>query len=357
MRVFSCDFCGQLVFFENTDCLRCLHPLGYVHERRDLIALDRVGDDLYAELGDASSVWRRCRTAATTACNWLVRAERGLCESCRLTRTRPSDRDREGMVGLARAEKAKRRLVFELAELGLPVARRDPSTGRGLAFDLLSSAATKVVTGHDDGVITLDLAEADDEHREQLRRQLDEPYRTVLGHFRHEIGHYYWPVLVRRPDTLAACRALFGDDRADYGQAVRRHYSSPPVTGWERRYISRYATMHPYEDWAETFAHYLHIVDVMQVADSFGIGHTSPPGRERVALDPRLDPTRPDRSASFAEVVDDWLELTYALNQINRSMGYGDLYPFVLARSVIDKLTFVDGLVHRAVVVGGPPGP
>jgi hypothetical protein len=352
LRVFSCDSCDQLVFFENTDCLRCLHPLGYVHDRRDLVALQPLGDGRYAELGDASSVWRRCRTAASTACNWLVRDERGLCESCRLTRTRPSDRDRQGMAELARAEKAKRRLLFELAELGLPVVGRDPATGRGLAFDLLSSVATKVVTGHDDGVITLDLAEADDAHREQLRRQLDEPYRTVLGHFRHEIGHYYWPILVQRPDTLADCRALFGDDRADYGQAVKRHYSRPPVTGWEHRYISRYATMHPYEDWAETFAHYLHIVDVMQVADSFGIGRTSPAGRERVALDPRLDPTRPDLNTSFAEVVEDWLELTYALNEINRSMGYEDLYPFVLAGPVIEKLAFVDGLVHETISTG-----
>ena len=199
-----------------------------------------------------------------------------MCESCRLTRTRPADNDTEGMAELVRAEKAKRRLVFELAELGLPVARRDPATGRGLAFDLLSSVATKVVTGHDDGVITLDLAEADDEHREQLRRRLDEPYRTLLGHFRHEIGHYYWPLLVTDDDTLASCRALFGDDRADYGEAVKHHYASPPVLGWEDDYISRYATMHPYEDWAETFAHYLHIVDVMQVADSFGIGRPRP---------------------------------------------------------------------------------
>jgi hypothetical protein len=352
VRVFTCNACGQLVFFENTDCLRCLRPLGYVHDRRDLVALEPLGDGRYADLGDASSRWRRCGTAPTTGCNWLVRGEGALCESCRLTRTRPADGDAEGLAELVRAEQAKRRLVFELAELGLPVTRRDPATGRGVAFDLLSSVATKVVTGHDDGVITLDLAEADDEHREQLRRRLDEPYRTLLGHFRHEIGHYYWPLLVHDDDTLSACRALFGDDRTDYGEAVKRHYSSPPALGWEDDYISRYATMHPYEDWAETFAHYLHIVDVMQVADSFGLGRASPPGRHRVALDPRLDPTRPGGLSSWEAVVADWLELTYALNQINRSMGYDDLYPFVLAPKVIEKLAFVDQVVHRSLAAG-----
>jgi hypothetical protein len=356
LRVFSCDSCDQLVFFENADCLRCLHPLGFVLERRDLIALERLDDGSFAEYRDPSSRWHRCRTAATTACNWLVRDRGGLCECCRLTRTRPADRDREGMAELVRAEKAKRRLIFQLAELGLPVRRRDPVTGRGLAFDLLSSVTTKVVTGHDNGVITLDLAEADDEHREHLRVKLDEPYRTLLGHFRHEIGHYYWPLLVQAPEVLAACRSLFGDERADYRLAVKGHYNSPPEAGWEGRYISRYATMHPYEDWAETFAHYLHIVDVMQVADSFSIGQSSPAGRERFALDPRLDPTRPDRNASFEEVVADWLELTYALNQINRSMGYEDLYPFVLARPVIEKLTFVDELVHTASMAGRAGG-
>jgi hypothetical protein len=349
MRVFRCDFCDQLVFFDNPDCLRCLHPLGYVHHRRDLVALEALGDGRLTEVRDATTLWRRCATAPTTGCNWLVAAEAGgYCESCRLTRTRPADDDTEGMAELVRAEMAKRRLIFELAELGLPVARRDAATGRGLAFDLLSSVATKVVTGHDNGVITLDLAEADDEHRERLRLQFDEPYRTLLGHFRHEIGHYYWPILVKGPRLLSACRALFGDDREDYGQAVKRHYSTSAKSGWENDYISRYATMHPYEDWAETFAHYLHIVDVMQVADSFGLGRASPAGRQRVALDPGLDPTRPDRSESWGDVVDRWLELTYALNQINRSMGHVDLYPFVLAPPVIDKLAFVDGIVRAA---------
>ena len=170
---------------------------------------------------------------------------------------------------------------FQLAELHLPVTPRDDAVGRGLAFDLLSSTETKVVTGHDNGVITLDLAEADNEHRERLRQQLDEPYRTLLGHFRHEIGHYYWPILVDQPGVLGACRELFGDDRIDYALAVKRHYeTSGEVAGaWAETHISRYATMHPYEDWAETFAHYLHILDTLQTADNLGLAPPPVPCR------------------------------------------------------------------------------
>jgi hypothetical protein len=222
------------------------------------------------------------------------------------------------------------------------VQPRDAESERGLAFDLLSSEEVKVITGHDNGVITLDLAEADDEHRERLKRQLNEPYRTVLGHFRHEIGHYYWPVLVTDADLLAACRSLFGDDRADYALAVKEHYSTDEskASEWTKSYISHYATMHPYEDWAESFAHYLHILDALQTAENFHLGSDSNP-----ELPPTSSPTRPYGATTFGQVIDRWLELTYGLNQVNRSMGRPDLYPFVLTATVVRKLAFIDRVV------------
>ena len=350
MRVFNCDSCGQLIFFDNSKCLRCEASLGYVHAQRDVIALTEVGVNRFVDLATPAQAWQRCATVTVTGCNWLVPAgSNALCASCQLTRTRPADSDTEGMAELVRGEMAKRRLIFQLAELGLPVVPRHEATSSGLAFDLLSSSETKVVTGHDDGIITLDLAEADDEHRERLRLQLNEPYRTLLGHFRHEIGHYYWPLLVHDADTLDACRALFGDDTADYAQAVKKHYASPTDDGgsWMKNFISRYATMHPYEDWAETFAHYLHILDTLQTAESFGLGTTDPLGMRRLTQRTGAHPTRPDGSTTFGQVIDHWLELSYALNQINRSMGDEDLYPFVLTAPVIRKMAFVDHLVHR----------
>ncbi len=353
MRVFTCQSCGQLIFFDNSQCLRCEAPLGYVHGQRDVIAVTELADGRLVDLATPTGTWQRCATANLTGCNWLVPAgSDALCASCQLTRTRPADGDAEGLAELVQSEMAKRRLIFQLAELGLPAEPRREATKTGLAFDLLSSSETKVVTGHDDGIITLDLAEADDEHRERLRLQLSEPYRTLLGHFRHEIGHYYWPLLVRDPDTLDACRALFGDDSADYAEAVKAHYnaSADEDESWTTNYISRYATMHPYEDWAETFAHYLHILDTLQTVESFGLGTPGSSGALGAKGGTRRigsHPTRPAGSATFGEVIDSWLELSYALNQINRSMGHQDLYPFVLAAPVIRKMAFVDHLVHQ----------
>ena len=220
-----------------------------------------------------------------------------------------------------RAEQAKRRLIAELHELKLPIVGRDEDPEYGLAFDLLSSEYEKVFTGHDNGVITLDLAEGDDVHREQLRIAMDEPYRTLLGHFRHEIGHYYYYRLID-PSTGTTCSSsaeLFGDPDADYQEALDRHYSEGAPAGWEKSYVSSYATMHPAEDWAETFAHYLHIRDTLDTSAAFGF---APAGAtfERRVLGP----------SGFDTIIEMWLPLSWALNMVNRSMGKDDLYPFVL---------------------------
>ncbi|MCU1599627.1 MAG: hypothetical protein JWO22_336 [Frankiales bacterium] len=325
VRAFSCSHCGQVVSFDDLGCGRCDSPLGYVPDRSELVAVTHVGDGELVDLtGAEPRRWRRCETSPLTGCNWLVEGD-GLCLSCALTRVRPNDQDPEGLGEWVEAERAKRRLLHQLTSLGLPVVSRNEDTQQGLVFDLLSSVATKVITGHDNGIITLDLAEADDEHRERLRRSLNEPYRTLLGHFRHEIGHYYWPILVDDDDTLAACRSLFGDDREDYALAVKQHYERD-VVDIPDTHISAYATMHPYEDWAESFAHYLHILDTLETAAQFGL---APP------------------VATFSEVIEAWLRLSVGLNQVNRSMGRDDLYPFVLTPTVVRKLAFVDSVVRR----------
>ncbi len=331
MRVFTCDHCGQVVFFSDDLCLRCQSPLGYDADRGEVVALTDVGDGRLLDLTRSSRSWQRCATRDVTGCNWLVPAHSGaMCSSCALTRTRPADSDPDGIAEWVRAEHAKRRLLHQLRSLGLPITPRDEESGTGLAFDLLSSAETKVITGHDNGVITLDLAEADSEHRLKMRHQLGETYRTLLGHFRHEIGHYYWPVLVTDPDLLSACRTLFGDDREDYGEAVSRHYAKPDdaTDSWVNQHISQYATMHPYEDWAETFAHYLHIQDTLETATGFGLSH------------------RTTGDQSFGQMMDHWLELTLGLNEVNRSMGRSVLYPFVLAPAVVRKIAFVDRVIR-----------
>ncbi|MFC4947256.1 zinc-binding metallopeptidase family protein [Pseudonocardia sp. GCM10023141] len=324
MLSFRCPRCAQLVFFENTTCLRCGLPLGFDPGRLELVNAEGA---------------LHCANQREAACNWLVTEAGTLCRSCVLTRTRPDDADLAAMAAFATAESAKRRLVFQLLDLGLPLRSWEDEPG-GLAYDLLSSRDSPVITGHVDGVITIDLAESDDPHREQIRQDMGEPYRTMLGHLRHETGHYYWPVLVERRGKLDAFRALFGDERADYGDALDRHYAEGAPTGWENSYVSAYATMHPWEDWAETFAQYLHIRDTLQTAAAFGMRVEV--AEEALSAEPAVDVD----GEPFEAILADWLPLTYALNAVNRSMGRDDLYPFVLSAAVVHKLTWV----HRLTV-------
>ena len=201
MRAFSCPTCGRLVTFENTQCLHCGQALGFDCDVRQIVALQGSRE--------------RCANHRIAGCNWLVTDDGAQCASCALTRTRPADDDRAGLDGLRRAEAAKRRLLLQLAELGLPIVSWREREG-GLAFDLLSSEREPVSTGHADGVITLDLNETDSAEREARRQQLGEPYRTVLGHFRHEVGDFYFRILVPADGPrIARARELFGDETAD----------------------------------------------------------------------------------------------------------------------------------------------
>jgi hypothetical protein len=307
MRAFTCPTCHRLVFFENTACLSCGTELGFDAAARTIVA---------------AAGRPRCTNLGLAGCNWLVEREGTLCAACALTRTRPAGDDPAGLEAFREAEFAKRRLLFELAELRLPT--------EGLAFDLLSSTSEPVTTGHAAGLITLDLAEADDAHREAMRAQLGEPYRTVLGHFRHEVGHFLFDALATDRERA---RALFGDEREDYQAALERHYEQGPPADWGERHVSAYATMHPSEDWAETVAHYLHLFDTLQTAHAHGV---------RVAGE--------TDDGGFRGLLVDWLALTVALNAVNRSMGQHDLYPFTLADPVVEKLAFVHDAIaaHRS---------
>jgi hypothetical protein len=325
VRAFACPHCSALVYFENSVCLTCGTEIGFSRAERAIARAEGR---------------HRCANRRTATCNWFAAAPGALCECCALTRTRPADDDGDGLASFALTEQAKRRLLYQLDDLALPVVGRDGDPVGGLAFDLLSSAHEPVTTGHASGVVTLDLAEGDAGYRERMRVQLAEPYRTLLGHLRHETGHWYWEVLVDRPGRNEEFRTLFGDERESYADALERHYSSAPPEGWEDRHVSSYATAHPWEDWAETFAHYLHIRDTSQTAAAFGISvHGPREAREDLASEPH------ESEKDFDAIIAAWLPLTYALNAVNRSMGHADLYPFVLAPTVLDKLRFVHDLV------------
>jgi len=338
MRDFACPNCGQRLAFENSVCLNCGSALGFSLDDMALLVIARGEGSGHAGAVDADR-YQLCANMHLAQCNWLV--EKGpipqLCASCVLTRTRPTDSDTKALTAFAAAEKAKRRLIAELVELKLPIVGRVDDPLYGLAFDLLSSEQEKVFTGHHNGVITLDLAEGDDVHREQLRVEMAEPYRTLLGHFRHEIGHYYFYRLVQPSAAYSnRFRELYGDPDTDYQDALDRHYKEGAPAGWEDNFVSSYATMHPAEDWAETFAHYLHIRDTLDTAAAFGFAPAAATF-ERRALGP----------SGFDTIIDMWLPLSWALNMINRSMGKEALYPFVLPPAVLDKMRFIHTVIDE----------
>jgi hypothetical protein len=349
MQLFKCQNCGQLLYFENTRCETCAAPLGYEPFGATLTAL-RGNGETWLPMAGAEQPYRFCANAKYDVCNWLIPAESPdpFCTACRHNRTIPDLSDREHLLAWRKLEYAKHRMFYQLLKLRLPTPTNAELPGHGLVFDFLEQArqagAAKVMTGHDDGVITLNLQEADDAARERLRAQMHEPYRTLLGHFRHEIGHFYWDVLVRDGGKLDQCRVVFGDDSEDYNAALQRHYSHGAPADWQARFISQYATTHPWEDFAETWAHYLHIIDTLETAAAFRLG-VHPTNAEEPAL--HADITLNAYGEGKVEgLIDAWLPLTFAVNSLNRSMGIGDLYPFILSEAVIRKMGFIHDLVH-----------
>jgi hypothetical protein len=351
MRLFMCQSCQQILYFENTVCEKCSHRLGFIAETATLSALQADGD-LWRSLAPPGRVYRFCANAGHDACNWLVEASssQAFCLCCRHNRTIPDVTVAGNIAAWRKIEMAKHRLFYSLLRLGLPLPTRVEDAAAGLAFDFLAEPphadGPSVMTGHDNGLITIALTEADDAHREKSRVAMHEPYRTLLGHFRHEIGHYFWDRLVRDRDRLDACRTLFGDDGKDYDAALQLYYANGAPADWQSRFVSMYAASHPWEDFAETWAHYLHIVDTLEIARAFGI--STHPGLTRGdELDATVD-FDPYRATGMARLVDSWLPLSLALNSLNRAMGQSDLYPFVLSPPAIEKLGFVHDLVHAA---------
>ena len=351
MQTHSCGNCGHALFFESTSCVRCHAPVGVLGGQR-VVALRPDGDALVPiGVGDASRLGR-CANAEHEACNWLVAPDDGpFCLACRHNLTVPDLSDPGRLHDWQRMEVAKHRLIYMLIRLRLPLTPRADDPDEGLGFDFLSDmpGEPKVMTGHANGLVTIDLAEADDAEREKRRAAMGEPYRTLIGHFRHEVGHWYWDRLARdgSPETLARVRDTFGDDRADYGEALQRHYQNGPPADWAERFVSSYATAHPWEDFAETWAHYLHIVDTLDTAAAYGMsvgapGDMAAPETEHgIDFDPYVEP-------DVERILNAWGPLTVALNSINRSMGLPDLYPFVLTPAIRAKLATVHELVRGA---------
>lgn len=359
MKTYTCT-CGQLLFFENVKCVKCSRELGFLPEHLSLTSLDPQKDGTYRSTTKeiAGRAYRKCKNyTGEIVCNWMIPQDstEAFCPSCRLDETIPDLSIKRNVELWKLVEAAKRRLIYTLLSLKLPIPNRQDDPKQGLAFRFLADGPTPetmVLTGHDEGIITLNIVEADDAEREKRRVSMKEPYRTLLGHFRHEIGHYYWDRLVRNTKYLEPYRALFGDERPDYGEALKAYYAGTPNPNWQDRFISVYATAHSWEDWAETWAHYLHIQDTLEVALQFGLVD------KRVVLNAK-ESSRTSwffspKEKSFAEKIEAWSELTVALNSINRSMGLHDIYPFVLSEPVVEKLRFISDVIAGRDVTAIP---
>ncbi len=354
MRIFHCDHCGALIFFENVLCENCRHKLAYLPDLKLVASLDPVftsGPQVELTLQQWTSPvphsegkkYRLCKNYVEFGtCNWAVLPEESgpYCASCRLTHIIPDLKIVGNMHRWARLENAKRRLVYSLMEHRLAVRDKTQDPEHGLRFQFMGDPPNgpKVLTGHDNGVITVNIVEADDDERERRRIQLREPYRTLLGHFRHEIGHYYWDLLIKDSQRIEAFRDRFGDERPDYDESLKKHYKEGPKPGWHEQFVSEYASVHPWEDWAETWAHYLHMTDTLETAAACGLSLLPDRRNEPTML---KQPRKSAREQSFDEIITNWFPLTYALNSLNRGMGMLDAYPFVLSPPVIEKLRFI----------------
>jgi hypothetical protein len=297
----------------------------------------------------AGTAWKYCSNQSHEVCNWLLpaAADDELCRACRHNLMIPDLSDPSNVALWRRIEEAKHRLLYTVLRLGLPLVDRSERPDDGLGFQFLRAddARTQVMTGHDGGLITIALAEADDVEREKRRTQLGEPYRTLLGHFRHEIGHWYWDQLVRDSAWLAPFTELFGDASQDYGAALQKHYADGPRPNWQDELISSYAGSHPWEDFAETWAHYFHMVDTLETGGSYGIVLQPQLDHEHL-LTTSLDFNVYDPALEMSTITDAWVALSAALNSFNRSMGLPDPYPFVLSPRVNEKLGFIHALIH-----------
>lgn len=352
MKAFRCT-CSNTLFFENSHCLQCGAQVGFDPVTSTMVPLT------------PDSPWQWCNNGIQHGvCNWVVprSSEGSLCRACQFNHIIPNLAVPPGVWAWAKFERAKRRALYSLLQLQLPMPSRLEDPVSGLVFDfLVPMPDLPVVTGHQSGVITMNLEEASDSVRERNREMLREPYRTLLGHFRHELAHFYWHQWFEKPPVnealLSGFRLVFGNERMDYGNALQQYYAAGAPAGWQLSHVSAYATMHPWEDWAETWAHYLHITDALETAREFGM-HPEPVPEE-TTFDPMTivlpAPFTNEGLETFLDLIHRWSALSPALNEISSSLGQRNLYPFVHSTTTVTKLFLVHSMVRLEECRGGPP--
>ena len=323
MRVFQSPLGDGIVFFDNL-LSPDMVPVGYDPETRAF-----VSDVAF------------CANREVIGCNWVATEPGALCEACAMTKMAPDTSIPGAVNNWAKTEAAKRWVLVNLRHWGW-FGPRD--TGVRPIFHMLAEGVEPVVMGHANGVITISITESDPVLNVMRREALDESYRTMIGHLRHELAHMIWWRLSIEDEFLDGFRALFGDERADYRAALDRHYAEGPPGGWQDRFLSSYASAHPHEDWAETAAHVLHLIDIADSALAVGLTGPDVPDLTWDAYG------EPDSGVLMTIAA----ELAMRINHVNRSMGLSDLYPFVLTDATRRKLAFVHKWLRRGPWIGTP---
>jgi hypothetical protein len=351
MRSFSCS-CGNELFFDNSICVCCKREVGWCPQCSAITDVTTSNDGAFACPHCNSTLVKCSNYASYNVCNRFVLRKDGegtqsktsagiFCDCCRFNRVIPDLNVAGSKEKWYRLEAAKRRTLYDLNLVGLPYGNEQDNIAPPLFFEFKGDIipdkkyrgmgyGQKVYTGHDNGVITINIQEADDIERETLRVHMNEAQRSLLGHFRHEFGHYIWDVLIKGK-TEEPFIALFGDHaNPSYSQSLQDYYKNGPKTNWLMNYVSAYATMHPWEDFAETFAVYLDMSSSLDTA-----AHQD--------LISRVDPTDLDA------MVDAYKKLGISLNEMNRTIGLLDFLPELFAKPIREKLRFIHGLTRNGV--------
>ena len=350
MKHFECAVCQQQLFFYKSVCDHCMSPIGYVASEKELCAFKKQSADQWIPVSKSyqHASYKPCHNYTHyQVCNWMIPSneDEDFCESCQLTHVIPDLENSENLIYWFRLEEAKRRFLYMAQRMNMmPRPKKSEDDPFGLRFDfLLPEDDQPVLIGHANGVITLNAIEADVVYRETTRVNMGENYRTLLGHFRHESGHYYFALMQHlHPELIEEFRHYFGDERQNYSEALQTYYNDGAPINWQENYISAYATAHPWEDWAETWAHYLHMMETLETAYYAGI-RVIGNGGYLASMDFKECPIG---GQDVEHILANWVTLTFNLNALNRCMGLEDAYPFKLTEAVKDKLRFI----HRHVL-------
>jgi hypothetical protein len=349
MKLFTCNNCNNTLYFENTLCLKCNNPVGFDSLSLSMLTMNRNPNNNTLTDTQNNKSYKYCYNKHEHTCNWIIPTENyaNYCVACELNRTIPTLSEAQNRERWHKIELAKHRLIYSLLKLHLPLKRKLNSSVEGLAFDFTTdtSAIKKVITGHYAGLITLNTNEADEVERAKSKYDLNEKYRTIIGHFRHEIGHYYWDVLIQDNITLLAeFRLLFGDERMNYSDALQNYYNASNKNK-SNHFISYYASSHPWEDWAESWAHYMHLMDAIETAYFFGLQLDPNAITQRNINTPAM--MDPYEVEDFNDIFNMWIPLSSAVNAMNKSMGHAEFYPFVISKEVVTKLSFIHQLCRN----------